>query len=63
MTTDLWAAGPDRSKAVEAALGENCANLTSEDATQHIRRFAELMSELQATDDACLRDDHRAMDC
>ena len=37
--------------AVEAALGGNWADLTSEDAKQQIRRFAELMSELQATDD------------
>lgn len=37
--------------AVLAALGETWTDLTSEDAVDQIRRFAELMSELQATDD------------
>ena len=37
--------------AVEASLGENWTDLTSTDATQQLRRFADLMSELQGADD------------
>ena len=46
--TSLYDADKD---AVEAALGDNWVDLTSEETKQQIRRFAELMIDLQAADE------------